>query len=113
MVVGLAFFLATGAGLWYLWSSNLPYIGELKDYNPPIITEVYSEDEHVIGRFWTEKRIIVTLDQVSEDLKNAFVAAEDDQFFNHKGVDFIGILRAVIKNQLAGRRKQGASTWQI
>ncbi|MFC1494541.1 penicillin-binding protein 1A [Thermodesulfobacteriota bacterium] len=110
MVVALVFFLATGAGLWYLWSSNLPYIGELKDYDPPIITEVYSEDGYVIGRFWTERRIIVSLDQVSKNLKNAFVAVEDDQFFTHKGVDFIGICRAVIKNQLAGRRKQGAST---
>lgn len=110
MVVAFAFLLATGAGLWYVWSSNLPYIGELRDYNPPIITEVYSEDDQVIGRFWTEKRIIVSLDQVAEDLKNAFVAAEDDQFFKHRGVDFIGIIRAIIKNQLAGRRKQGAST---
>ena len=101
---------ATGAGLWYLWSSNLPYIGSLKEYNPPIITEIYSEDGQVIGRFWKEKRIVISLDKVPKNLINAFVAAEDDQFFKHKGIDFIGICRAIIKNQLAGKRKQGGST---
>ncbi len=96
--------------LWYLWSSNLPYIGSLREYNPPIITELYSDDGQVIGRFWREKRIVVSLDQVSEHLINAFVAAEDGGFFEHKGVDFLGICRAFIKNQLAGERRQGAST---
>lgn len=100
----------TGTGLWYLWSSNLPYIGTLKDYNPSIITEVYSEDGEVIGRFWNEKRIVISLDQMPENLIHAFVSAEDDQFFEHKGVDYLGILRAIVKNQLAGRKKQGAST---
>jgi penicillin-binding protein 1A len=110
LIVLFLIFSFTGAGLWYLWSSNLPYIGTLKEYNPPIITEIYSDDGHVIGRFWKEKRIIVSLDQVSKNLINAFVAAEDDQFFGHIGIDFIGICRAIIKNQLAGWKKQGAST---
>jgi penicillin-binding protein 1A len=41
-----------GIGLWYLWSSNLPYIGSLKDYNPPIVTEVFADDGQIIGQFW-------------------------------------------------------------
>ena len=49
---------ATGGVLWYFWSSNLPYIGSLQEYNPPIITEIYSDDGQVIGRFWDEKRIV-------------------------------------------------------
>jgi len=104
------FLIATGGVLWYVWSSNLPYIGSLREYNPPIITEIYSEDGQVIGRFWNQKRIVVSLDQVSKHLINAFVAAEDGGFFEHEGVDFLGICRAFIKNQLAGERKQGAST---
>ena len=102
--------LGIGGGLYYLWSSSLPYIGSLKDYNPPIITEFYSSDGEVIGRFWKEKRIVLPIDQIPRNLINAFVAAEDDQFFEHKGVDYLGIIRAIVKNQLAGRKKQGAST---
>ncbi len=101
---------AVGGGLWYLWSSSLPYIGNLKDYNPPVITEIYSSDGEVIGRFWNEKRIVLPIEKIPRNLINAFVAAEDGQFFEHRGVDFLGICRAFIKNQLAGRKKQGAST---
>ncbi|MDB9822518.1 PBP1A family penicillin-binding protein [Deltaproteobacteria bacterium] len=104
------FLVATGAVLWYFWSSNLPYIGSLKEYNPPIITEIFSDDGQVIGRFWNEKRIIVSLDQVPEHLINAFVAAEDARFFKHEGVDFQSIFRAFIKNLLAGKIEQGGST---
>ena len=110
VIAGVVISSAVGGGLWYFWSSSLPYIGNLQDYNPPIITEVYSSDGQVIGRFWKEKRIVLPIDQIPRNLINAFVAAEDDQFFKHSGVDFLGICRAVIKNQLAGRKKQGAST---
>ncbi|MBN1225843.1 MAG: PBP1A family penicillin-binding protein [Deltaproteobacteria bacterium] len=107
-----AFFLVISAGmaLWYLWSSNLPYIGSLKDYNPPIITEVFSEDGIVISSFFDEKRILVSLDNVSENLIHAFIAAEDARFFQHGGIDFSGILRALIKNIMAGKIEQGGST---
>jgi penicillin-binding protein 1A len=110
LAAGSIVLVAIAAILWYLWSSNLPYIGSLREYNPPIITELFSNDGEVIGRFWKEKRIVVSLDQVPKHLINAFVAAEDGGFFEHKGVDFLGICRAFIKNQLAGERKQGAST---
>jgi penicillin-binding protein 1A len=110
VVVAAVLFSAIGGGLWYFWSSSLPYIGNLKDYNPPIITEFYSSDGEVVGRFWKEKRIVLPFDQIPRNLINAFVAAEDDQFFVHKGVDYFGIIRAIVKNQLAGRKKQGAST---
>ncbi|MFP3928634.1 MAG: penicillin-binding protein 1A [Desulfobacteraceae bacterium] len=99
-----------GAYLWYIWSSNLPYIGDLEDYSPPIITEVYSSGGEVIGRFWEEKRIVVPLDDVSDHLVSAFVAAEDARFFEHNGLDFKGIFRAFFKNLKAGRITQGGST---
>lgn len=106
------FFLLIFAGmvLWYLWSSNLPYIGSLKDYNPPIITEVFSDDGKVISSFFDEKRVLVSLEDVSQNLINAFIAAEDARFFEHRGIDFSGILRAFIKNIMAGRIEQGGST---
>ena len=56
---------STGIGLWYLWSSNLPYVGSLKNYNPPIITEIFADDGQIIGQFWDERRILVPLDEIS------------------------------------------------
>ncbi|MFC1863314.1 penicillin-binding protein 1A [Thermodesulfobacteriota bacterium] len=100
----------TGGALWYIWSSNMPYIGNLREYNPPIITEIYSDDGEVIGRFWKEKRIVVSLEQLPDHLLHAFVAAEDDRFYEHKGVDFQGIFRALVKNLKAGKIEQGGST---
>ncbi len=102
--------ICAGAYLWYIWSSNLPYIGSLKEYRPPIITEIYSDDDEVIGRFWEEKRIVVSLDQLPGHLIHAFVAAEDARFFEHEGVDFVSIVRAFFKNLSAGRIEQGGST---
>ena len=93
-----------------MWSSNLPYIGSLKEYRPPIITEVLSEDGHLIGRFYEEKRIVVPLEDLPEHLIQAFVAAEDARFFEHEGVDFMGIFRAFYKNFMAGKIEQGGST---
>jgi len=101
---------SAGAALWYLWSSNLPYIGSLREYNPPIITEIYSDNGEVIGRFWDEKRIVITLDQVPKHLIHAFVAAEDARFFKHEGVDILSIIRAFLKNMLARKIEQGGST---
>ena len=50
---------SVAAAFWYLWSSNLPYIGSLVDYHPPVVSEIYSEEGEVIGRLWDEKRIVV------------------------------------------------------
>jgi penicillin-binding protein 1A len=109
LVLGL-FAVSIVAVLWYIWSSNLPYIGSLREYNPPIITEVFSQNGEVIGRFWEEKRIVVPLAQIPEPLINAFIAAEDARFFKHEGVDILSIARALFKNLIAGKIEQGGST---
>ncbi|MCK5723938.1 MAG: transglycosylase domain-containing protein, partial [Gammaproteobacteria bacterium] len=93
-----------------MWSSNLPFIGSLKEYRPSIITEVFSDDGEVIGRFWEENRIIVPLDELAPHLIQAFVAAEDARFYEHEGVDILGIIRAFYKNLTAGKIEQGGST---
>ncbi len=98
------------AYFWYVWSSNMPYVGYMDAYRPPIITEVFSDDEQVIGRFSTEKRIVVPLDQVSPFLIKAFLDAEDSRFFEHGGVDIPGIIRALYKNLTSGKIEQGGST---
>jgi penicillin-binding protein 1A len=102
--------MSTGGALWYIWSSNLPYIGSLKEYSPPIITEVYSADGEVVGRFWDEKRIVVPLNQLPKHLILAFIGAEDARFFEHEGVDILSIIRAFFKNVIAGKIEQGGST---
>ncbi|WP_153306337.1 penicillin-binding protein 1A [Desulfatiglans anilini] len=102
--------LGVGVYFWYIWSSNLPYIGVLKDYRPPVVTRVYSADGEVIGRFWEEKRVLVDLDVCPDHLIEAFVAAEDARFFEHEGVDVKSIVRAMIRNFTAGRIEQGGST---
>jgi len=98
------------AYFWYVWSSNLPYIGSLKEYRPPIITEVYSDTGELIGRFWEEKRIVVSLDRLPPHLVHAFIAAEDARFYEHEGLDIFSIFRAFLKNLKAGRIEQGGST---
>jgi len=104
------FLVSTGAALWYLWSSNLPYIGTLKNYNPPIITQVFADDGQVIGQFREERRILAPVSDMSPYIIEAFVAAEDARFFKHQGIDVLGIIRALIKNLKAGRIEQGGST---
>ncbi len=105
-------FLAVCIGLyfWYFWSSNMPYIGSVKEYRPPIITEIFGDNSEVIGKFWDEKRIVVPIDLLPQHLINAFLAAEDARFFEHEGLDFTGIMRAFIKNLTSGKIEQGGST---
>ena len=108
----ICIFISAGVAgyFYYVWSSNLPYIGDLKNYRPPIITEVYSDSGEIIGRFWEEKRILVETESLPEYLIQAFISAEDSRFFEHKGVDLVGILRAMLVNAKAGKVVQGGST---
>ncbi|HPJ68717.1 MAG TPA: PBP1A family penicillin-binding protein [Desulfobacteraceae bacterium] len=109
IIVGLIG-ICTAAYFWYIWSSNMPYLGSIKEYRPPIITEIYSDDNEVIGRFWEEKRSVVSLEQLPQHLIQAFISAEDDRFFEHQGIDIKSIVRAFIKNITAGKIEQGGST---
>jgi len=111
LILFITFLIAsTGIALWYIWSSNLPYIGSLKNYNPPIITKVFADDGQIIGKFSDEKRVLVPLDKIATHTINAFTAVEDARFFQHKGIDFLGIMRAFFKNIKARRIEQGGST---
>jgi penicillin-binding protein 1A len=96
------------AGIAVSW--NLPSVTSLKDFRPPTSTEVFSDDYVKIGEFFNERRIYVPLHQVPPLLVKAFIAAEDADFFKHKGVSISGILRAMVRNMLAGGMKQGGST---
>jgi len=105
----LAFFLI-GLGAYLYFSFTLPPIKSLEDYKPPIITKVLSEEGEVVGEFCKERRIVVPMQQIPEVLSQAFVAAEDAKFFQHKGISYLSILRAIGRNILAGQITQGGST---
>lgn len=99
--------LATAYGL---VSASLPKVDTLADYRPPIITTIHSDDGTVISEFSKERRILVPIVRIPRQLIHAFVAAEDSHFFQHRGIDLMSILRAAIKNVMAGGIRQGGST---
>jgi penicillin-binding protein 1A len=91
-------------------AADLPRIDSLVDYRPPIISSVYADDGRKIGEFYTERRIVIGLDQIPQRLRQAFVAAEDSRFYQHRGIDLVSIARAFFKNLEAGAIVQGGST---
>lgn len=89
---------------------SLPSLDALTNYQPKIPLRVYSAEGLLIGEFGEERRNVVTIDEVPIYLKQAILAAEDDRFYEHGGVDYLGILRAAYSNFSAGSVQQGAST---
>ena len=99
-----------GFGVIIYISYDLPQINSLSDYSPPIPSRVYSKDGHLLMELSKEKRILTQIEEVPDKMINTFLAAEDDNFYNHAGVDYMGIARAMVINIKAGRIVQGAST---
>jgi penicillin-binding protein 1A len=89
---------------------NLPSLEILTDYRPKIPLRVYTADGHLIGEFGEERRSLVSIHEVPAVMKQAILAAEDDRFYQHGGVDYQGILRAASANLIGGGKRQGAST---
>jgi penicillin-binding protein 1A len=89
---------------------TLPSIDALTEYNPKIPLRIYSAEGTLIGEFGEERRAMVRIPDVPSALKQAILAAEDERFYEHGGVDYIGVLRAVLHNFSAGSARQGAST---
>ena len=95
--------------LWY-YAQDLPDLGQLQNYQPSLVTQVYSSDKRLIGQFFIERRILTPLAQIPEHLRRAVIAVEDVRFFEHPGLDYIGILRAAWTNLRRGGKVEGAST---
>jgi penicillin-binding protein 1A len=106
----LSIALGATAGVLFVYNSDLPQVNSLEDRHPSLITEVYSDDLQVIGSFALERRIIVTWDEIPQVVKDAITSVEDQNFFNHWGIDFYGIARAGLKDVMAGRVVEGGST---
>ena len=107
---GLALGLVLAAAVVWSLSHDLPSFETLKDYHPLQTTRIVSADGQVVGRLFQERRTVVPYSDMPPVLIHAIVAAEDEHFFEHQGLDYGGILRAAIKDVLAMRVKQGAST---
>jgi penicillin-binding protein 1A len=97
-------------GLIIYISFDLPQINSLSDYRPPVPSRILSKDGEVLLEISKEKREIIPFENIPKRIVDSFLAAEDDNFYNHSGVDYVGIMRAMVINIKAGRIVQGAST---
>ena len=89
---------------------NLPSLQALTEYQPKVPLRVYTSEGMLIGEFGEERRAVVAIAEVPPQLKAAILAAEDERFYQHAGIDYIGVMRAAYTNLVAGGRRQGAST---
>ena len=102
--------VVSGALSYFYFASDLPSIETLKTYTPATVTRFYADNGEIIGEFFTEKRDIISLDRMPFHLVQAFVASEDNRFFQHRGLDYVAILRALLRNMFSGEIVQGGST---
>ncbi len=116
LVAGLfstALLLGGLTGAYFAVKQGLPDVSELEKFSPSLLTSIYADDGKVVKEIGTEKRIVITYEQIPELLKQAILATEDPRFFKHKGVDIRGIMRAVrenLFNVFRSRKLQGGST---
>ena len=106
LVVGALLVLGTYA----YFSRDLPSVSTLRDYKPPQTTRVYDRNRKVIGEIFAERRTVIPMSQVPRNMVLSVLAAEDADFYEHEGLDYNGILRAVGRDIIAGRAAQGGST---
>ena len=92
------------------FSFSLPKISTLSDYKPAIPSQILSKDGTVLAEIGKEKRIVARIEEIPQRVIDGFLAAEDSGFYEHEGVDYLGVFRALIVNLKAGRVVQGGST---
>src|ERR1700744_564986 len=105
--------IAAAAGMIWHFSKDLPDYSQLQDYEPPVMTRVHAVDGSLLGEYAKERRLYLPIQAVPKLVINAFLAAEDKNFYEHGGIDYSGMARAALlyaQNLGSGRRPQGAST---
>jgi penicillin-binding protein 1A len=105
--------VAGAAGFLWHYSKSLPDYSQLQDYEPAVMTRVHASDGSLLAEYAHERRLYVPIQAIPKLVTNAFVAAEDKNFYEHGGIDFSGIARAAllyVQQYGRGRRPQGAST---
>ncbi|MCS6838194.1 MAG: PBP1A family penicillin-binding protein [Bdellovibrionaceae bacterium] len=113
----LSFFLVSftvtifgGTWIYFRIQANLPPVHRVEDYQPLLVTEVLDRNNKKIGEFFVERRRLVDLSQIPQHVIQAFIATEDSQFYEHKGINWLAVLRAIWANIKAAEKVQGAST---
>ena len=99
-----------GVASYFYFTHDLPSIETLKNYKPSTVTKFFSEDGEIIAEFSIERREVVSLERIPNHLIQAFISGEDARFFQHKGLDYLAILRALFRNIFSGEIIQGGST---
>src|SRR3990167_575295 len=110
LIVCVVLFLgvfATGTIVYFNAAKDLPKLDNMEDYRPPIMAEVYADNGQKVGEFWEQARILTPIDKIPKRLIEAFIASEDDRFFDHGGVDVYSIVRAFWRNFKAGHVVEG------
>src|SRR6202034_3107733 len=104
---------AVFAGVVWKYEQDLPDYTQLKNYEPPVMTRVHAADGSLLAEYSRERRLYLPIQAVPKLVTNAFIAAEDKNFYQHPGIDIYGIARAgmlYVQNYGSSRRPQGAST---
>src|SRR5216684_4256816 len=102
--------IAFGIGTFVYFNRGLPSVEALRSYRPPQVTKVYCGDGSLCAEFYRQRRTLISIESLPPHVKNAFLAAEDADFYRHEGLDYFGMLRAAGKSLLLGSRLTGAST---
>ncbi|MDG1211677.1 MAG: transglycosylase domain-containing protein, partial [Paracoccaceae bacterium] len=105
--------IASIALIFWVYDRDLPDYDALSNYEPATLSRVYSGEGAVIAEFARERRIFTPIDEIPDVVKNAFISAEDKNFYLHTGVDGFGVIKAMVDNvrrAQTGQRLRGAST---
>ena len=114
-ILKILFFIAFAllgvvGGVLYAQLQELPDIANLNDFKTSEATHIYDINGNLISQLWLEQRTIVPLEQIPQTLQNAVIATEDERFYQHWGIDVIGVARAFLVNIASGGLREGAST---
>ena len=111
-LVGLALTAATVAFTFWMFGRDpkLPQISKLSDYRPMQVTTILDANDRRIGELFKQRRTMVPYDKIPPIVVDAFIAAEDNNYWTHAGIDYVGMVRAFFANVRAGKKTQGAST---
>src|SRR3954464_6622270 len=96
--------------VYFVLAHGLPSIDWARHYRPPIVSTVWSGDEQLIGEFYDERRVVVPYEQIPKRLKQALIASEDADFFEHSGLSYTGLLRGLYQTYIRHKRIVGGST---
>src|SRR3989337_89574 len=106
----LSIILGASAGGYFAIEKGMPSSEELKQYQPETGTKIYADDDVLVGELKIEKGVFVPLNKIPDNMKNAAIAVEDSRFWKHKGIDYIAIIRALLKDIVYVQLKEGGST---